>query len=248
MTDTSIKQAAFGADRKIRVDAKRFAAAHIFSSHEITRYYLNGVYVEPHPDGGVIMIATDGHKLGAVLDPDGYADAPSICYAPAALVSACGKRPKSIEKNPGDLHFLGNTAFLTAKAFRAKDGEDEPDPRDIGRFHIWTGYAPAIDGAYPDYRRVLPTGESVKQMDFSGGAPWFSVNGDYVKPFADAVKLIMDVKFTPGLTFVVTDRASPIGIHSESVPSFFGVLMPLRAHSSRPEIPAWINPKKDIAA
>ncbi|RCK40460.1 hypothetical protein [Thalassospira xiamenensis] len=55
-------------NRRITVSAKHFYAAWQFVSTEKTRYYLNGVYIEPHKDGGVLLIATDGHSMAVIRD------------------------------------------------------------------------------------------------------------------------------------------------------------------------------------
>lgn len=58
------------------------AAASLFVSKEETRYYLNGVLIEPAPQGGVFLVATDGHRLVCFHDPEGMTDAPP--YRPRA--------------------------------------------------------------------------------------------------------------------------------------------------------------------
>jgi DNA polymerase-3 subunit beta len=47
-----------------------FARTRHAVSRELTRYYLNGVYIHPAPDGKVLnFVATDGHRLAHVRVP-----------------------------------------------------------------------------------------------------------------------------------------------------------------------------------
>src|SRR5450759_523711 len=55
-----------------------FRAANECRSTEETRYYLNGVYIAPHPDKGVILTATDGHRLISLHDEAGKCSAAKI--------------------------------------------------------------------------------------------------------------------------------------------------------------------------
>ena len=67
------------ADFMIRTDYLRAVSYSV--SKETYRYYLQGIYVEPHPVCGVILVATDGHRLTAFYDRDGYAVRPAILSA-----------------------------------------------------------------------------------------------------------------------------------------------------------------------
>src|SRR5882724_168719 len=58
-----------------------------FISQEDFRYYLNGFAIEPHPNKGVVIVATDGHKLGAFHDESGACDSKMIGALPQSLAS-----------------------------------------------------------------------------------------------------------------------------------------------------------------
>jgi len=58
-----------------------------FISQEDFRYYLNGFAIEPHPNKGVVIVATDGHKLGAFHDESGACDSKMIGAPPQSLAS-----------------------------------------------------------------------------------------------------------------------------------------------------------------
>lgn len=136
-------------------------------STEETRYYLNGVYFEKDKEGNpwaFNLVATDGHRLhrATVQIPDaaGKIDAANGIILPRKLVTLLlSMRPKkddpaismaihpayrpndetateTLTKNPGTstIRFKANGATVTGKP---------------------------IDGTFPDYRRVIPTGHKL---------------------------------------------------------------------------------------
>ena len=132
------------ADLRSLIDRTRFAI-----STEETRYYLNGIYLHGADSDGVDVlrtVATDGHRLARVELPlpDGAAGMPGI-IVPRKAVSEIRKL---IEETEGDVSVslsdakirfsMGNTV-LTSKL---------------------------IDGTFPDYERVIPTGnDKVMETD-----------------------------------------------------------------------------------
>lgn len=51
------------------------------------RDYLNALHIESHPQGGVLVVATDGHILGAVHDPTGRTNGKWCCPIPEELAA-----------------------------------------------------------------------------------------------------------------------------------------------------------------
>jgi hypothetical protein len=118
-------------------DPTLFVAAARFTGKEQTRPYLHGVYIEPAAGGGILLTATDGHRLFHGFDPEG------IAPAPALIVPEKAKLPAPWSK-PGPL-----TIDLAAGVMRHPDGG--------------TMGARLDDGRFPDYSRVIPqefTGEA----------------------------------------------------------------------------------------
>jgi len=222
--------------RKIRVNARKFAAAWNFISTEETRYYLNGVCITPCREGGVLLIATNGHYMGIVHDETGETDAEYICPVPKKIITAIRRRPSRGDHlpsrgdhlaRPGDLHFVGNAAFLTCEGF---DGEDLSIISDA---HIEVAYAPAIDATFPDYSRVIPPPFDGKEK----GITEFAINGNFPPIFSDAVRLLTSEK-SPSLCFGVRGRGEPLTVTSPAAESFFGLLMPMLGDSS--QRPTWV--------
>lgn len=63
---------------RVRVDAAKLAKVLPYAADSDVRYYLCGVCIRPDSRGGVLVIATDGHALYCVRDPEGVADRETI--------------------------------------------------------------------------------------------------------------------------------------------------------------------------
>jgi DNA polymerase-3 subunit beta len=131
-------------DLRELIDRTRFAI-----STEETRYYLNGIYLHVFDRDGTPMlraVSTDGHRLASVELPlpDGAAGMPGV-IVPRKTV---GEIRKLIDETGDDveislseakIRFSFDDAVLTSKL---------------------------IDGTFPDYQRVIPTGND-KEMTVS---------------------------------------------------------------------------------
>ncbi|HBO9211544.1 TPA: hypothetical protein L5D58_006534, partial [Pseudomonas aeruginosa] len=103
-----------------RAKAHYLAAVSLFMAHNDVRYYLNGISIEPASQGGVLLIATNGHHIGVMHDPDGWASNKIIISPSKALVAGLKKR------NAG-------TAFIYERAGVISDS-DWPAPDDVKQF------------------------------------------------------------------------------------------------------------------
>jgi DNA polymerase-3 subunit beta len=124
------------ADLKRLIDRTRFAI-----STEETRYYLNGIYVHAANSNDVPMlraVATDGHRLARMELPlpEGAAGMPGV-IVPRKTVNELRKLLDEFEQDVAialsdtKIRFTFGTTVLTSKL---------------------------IDGTFPDYDRVIPTG------------------------------------------------------------------------------------------
>ena len=124
------------------IDKTRFAV-----STEETRYYLNGLYLHTVSDGGIPLlraVATDGHRLALAETPapEGAAGGPGV-IVPRKTVDQVrrllddGSGPVEVQVSAQKIRFEFGHASLTSKV---------------------------IDGAFPDYLRVIPRGND-KQAD-----------------------------------------------------------------------------------
>lgn len=101
-------------------------------STEETRYYLQGVFFECEGDG-VRLTSTDGHKLSNVFIESGSSDERFTGILPRRAVGEVLRL----------LPASGSVTFTAGRAFSFDLGEVQLSSK-------------AIDGAFPDYRRVIP--------------------------------------------------------------------------------------------
>jgi DNA polymerase-3 subunit beta len=134
------------------IDKTRFAI-----STEETRYYLNGIYVHASDSAGVPVlraVATDGHRLARfeLPLPEGAAGMPGVIIPRKAVAEV----RKLIDENDGAIDVGLSDARATKIRFAFGDV-------------VLT--SKLIDGTFPDYTRVIPTGNdkklSVPAKDFA---------------------------------------------------------------------------------
>jgi hypothetical protein len=201
----------------IDVNAILFHAANICRSTEDIRYYLNGVYVQPHPNGGVLLVATDGHRLVCIHDETGSCSEASI-----VLVDPRGFAGVKVDRKKPEIPRLKLDAegHVVVGTYRSIDSA-------------------IIDGAFPDYTRVLSP--IVAALKLGTYAP-ASFNHEYLVSFGRISALICDGK--RAIRLIATDESSPALILFEGAPHAFGVLMPMRT-SLQNGIPAFMRPVLD---
>ncbi|MEM9810101.1 MAG: DNA polymerase III subunit beta [Pseudomonadota bacterium] len=232
------------------IDKARFAM-----SQEETRYYLNGIYLHAHEDGGTSLlraVATDGHRL-ARLDtglPQG-AEGLAGVIVPRKAVLELRRLLDDVGESVDVLVSTGRMSF---------------------RFDDIVLTTKLIDGTFPDYARVIPEGndkimrvnpaEFAKSVDrvstvsadktrsvkleLEGDVLRLNVNSpesgtatedltvDYP---GDAIEIGFNAKYLLDITaqvdgetatFAFADTASPTVITDEKDPHALYVLMPLR--------------------
>ncbi|HVJ34248.1 MAG TPA: DNA polymerase III subunit beta [Terriglobia bacterium] len=126
------------------IDRTKFAI-----STEETRYYLNGIYLHAFSTGKqktLRAVATDGHRLARVEMPlpEGAENIPGV-IVPRKMVNEIRKLIEEVEGmvevslSESRIRFAFNDTILTSKL---------------------------IDGSFPDYQRVIPTGnDKVLEVD-----------------------------------------------------------------------------------
>ena len=159
------------ADLRRLFDKSKFAI-----STEETRYYLNGVYMHvADAEGGQVLrcVATDGHRLARIDAelPEGAADMPGVIVP---------------RKTVGELRKLleDDDAQIAVSVSETKLRFATPDI---------TLTSKVIDGTFPDYTRVIPTGNTRKlEVDASDFARAVDRVATVSSERSRAVKLALD--------------------------------------------------------
>lgn len=224
-----------------RVNPKYFAAIQIFASTKDIRYYLNGVRIEPHPEQGALIVATDGHRLAVMHDPDGMCKEPIIVgEITKSLVSACRAKGKLTKLNvPANLWICRGGAIVTAD-------ESKAEPSDLfADAVLHMSKIKLIEAKYPDWRRVIPKKRDLKADHFP------ILNGDYVADVSEAARLLLgDSKrySTPHLSLESTGRDCSVIVRivrQDLEDRFVAVIMPVRAEPVKTILPTWLMPTEE---
>jgi DNA polymerase-3 subunit beta len=132
-------------DLKKLIDKTRFAI-----STEETRFYLNGIYVHAHKDGKgngeMRAVATDGHRLARFqLElPDGASEMPGVII-PRKMIA-------ELRRLLDDIEGTIEVSLSDTKIQFSTDGVELTSK--------------LIDGTFPDYQRVIPSGnDKVLSLD-----------------------------------------------------------------------------------
>ena len=189
-----------------------------FISTEETRYYLNGVYVEPAKEG-VRAVATDGQRLIVVHDPDGYILRPAILRAKPAVWSRLRSKHDATV-TAADLGAKERAKPIMA-TLTPKKGEAEAFVLD------------EIDGTFPDWRKVIPA-------DFPTGSVMPAFQGRYFAAFDGMARV---GGHSGGVRVVARGVSEPAVVlpSSGSAWPWLGVVAPIRADDLPTAYPAWLG-------
>ena len=178
-------------------------AALLCASSEETRYYLRGVHLATSGH----LVTTDGHRMFVARLNERPAADVIVPYADvAAALKLAGARCKDIEV----------TVDVTGSAL----------PQVTGKIHS-IAYQP-VDGTFPDWRRVVPTGEEQPsgKPDDAPGAVHF--NHAYVGDLAKMAAILCGKADTAQSLLHPVSASHPCLVTFGDRADCFAVLMPVR--------------------
>lgn len=200
------------------INLRVLAAASAFASKEETRYYLNGVCIEFEARAST-YVATDGHRLIAYRD-DLRGDQDNELLGTFIIPTPQCKPFKLSKDDDG-----------TAKIF----GEDGTRLTMAHNF-VDVTFAP-IDGTFPDWRKVPPSGPA------SGEIAQFNL--EYLASFRKFAKAL-------GLSdvpFVAANGDKPAFVWFTPADHVMGIVMPVRSSDSLArKPPIWSRSAQQQAA
>lgn len=224
-----------------RVNPHYLAAMTFFAAKEDVRYYLNGITIEPHPEQGVILMATNGHVLAAVHDPEGWCERKIILANPSKAMFGALKTKRYERIYKAEVCWIAEKfSVITWAGGDQKFAEPEP----FGVEAILTTKSELIETDRPvDWRKVIgkPNNEVPQKT------PWISAN--YLKLFADAYKVISEADGYSAMRLEYTGENTVAIVrfsHFELFDRFVGAVMPMRGDGEGGDlVPAFARPPKE---
>lgn len=226
----------------IRVSADLFSLAYFAVSKEETRYYLNGVHIEPHPVKGALLVSTDGHRMVCIHDANAECDEVAIVQLPTFVRALCktSKKGKGLEVDRAVLEVskADNRATVVIESVNAKGDVTRTAP-------VVTAHKVIIEGNFPDWRRVTPKGP------FSAGSP-AAFNSKLVGEIGQfGARLRHDSSNPPPMYFLRSgdSDAAPVVVRWASQHHIFAILMPMRGDVEA-KLPSFLDdrPVEAVAA
>lgn len=210
----------------VSVPAVDLAAVMPFRAHEDVRYYLDGILIEPCATGGCMIVATEGHMLGAIHSPEARSDTSRILRITEGLEEALKQRAAL---NDGVVSVADEKGRVTLTV-RGVESYIAPGP-------------PFIDGKYPEWRKVIPPMEHIKP-----GTP-SALQSRYL---AKLWKTSREEQYS-GVFFSHDGRNPETGaavVQSVKAPNLIVLIMSMKF--DRPAWPEWMpkkppQPKEDAA-
>lgn len=206
--------------KDITVSARMFHAAMVCVSTEDVRYYINGVHIEPHPDKGAVLVATDGHRMLVCHDEDARCDR-------SVIVRVQGKEGRALSE-------------ALARASRAEDVRLTVD--EAGVVTVPGGFRATentlIDGTFPEWPKVVrPIRAGLRTKAVAHAA----FNPRYMASFARVAERLDPADGSPSIRIVSTDEGTAALVLFGGQPAVFGLLMPMRVEVGT-ALPAFMRP------
>jgi hypothetical protein len=192
----------------IKFNAKLLAAVAVAQSIEQTRYCICGVYFK-----GNLAIATNGTMVTVARDPDATNESGIYSITSKAITALKGVHASHVSIG-------GNQLSVMSKG---------------GPVPLYTEPCTAIDGTFPDYRRVVPLNAKVSGKGIGSLGAW--VLGKVVRTAE-----ILESKTTPLTVMTPGLKSDPHIVRYSARFDIFSVAMPLGYDGYDELLPEWWKP------
>lgn len=206
-----------------RFNAVIFAAARRFADKHDCRESIRGVHVEASPDGGILLVATDGHRLVCMHDLGGSID-PSFgrTFSIPNIRLPCVSRRRYYEAR--------TARVMTSPSTFPKAMIEILDEDSV---MIGSVLVSLITSDFPDWRAVVPDSIGIMEMH---GAPY---NPQYVIDFE---AITMAYGMSNQGAFTIWPRVDMAALVTWEKCPAFAVIMPLSSSEARPARPSFADP------
>lgn len=195
-----------------KFDADLFHIAYAFTCREETRFYLCGVSIEPHPEQGVILVATDTYRLIVIHDEDGFAKEKIIVRMDKSPLSLCKKKSTEVVKR--EVEVLPDGMAFVLREYK----------------HIGVQDDAIIDGAFPNWRGIIPKCTTEKPT-LTG------YNGRFLGEFSAAAKRLTGSE----RLFFAASEDKPFLVNFSDQAKAFGIMMPMAVDEKFVGIPGFMK-------
>lgn len=151
----------------------------ITAAKKDVRYYLNGVFIEACAGNVVNIVSTNGHAITRVTLNAPVVDTHSYIIKRDDVERLIKSTTVARDGNPNEITDMIELEYSKGESQGQIRTPCTVNVRDGGNAVI----CELIDGVFPDYRRVIPTGdgESVKKV---------GVNNEYISDAMKALKIV----------------------------------------------------------
>lgn len=209
--------------------------------------HLWGWYIEPHPDGGVIVVATDGKIIGILREPEGRADRGCFILASDGLLKAVAPpapitgymEGDTVEVPARSIEVPGLVFASTVGCFIQHSGDYPADDADdqTNAFNLYAEmaeYGNTWAGGY----RLIESGHGWRKIVEAFVQP------EVATPYLDPALLAAFSRVQTGgwIIYTQADREAVYQVRHPAAADFVGYIMPCRWPSTPPAgLPDWLN-------
>lgn len=198
----------------LKLSAQQALLAAPFCAVEDVRFYLKGILVEPHEDGGAVLVATNGHIAICVRDAAAEVEDVPVIVSPTKDALAHLSRSKTgklvVNDDP-----VRRQLSVTTTAGEVKFIQPEPA---------------IVDAKFPDWRRIIPA-----ESDLMPGRL-----GSFSTEYIDLVHSVLAKRHTY-VRWWGTQSIDTCAVFRATGPAIdaFGIVMPARTDLTTP-LPKWL--------